>query len=285
MHSQRHIFIGGTGRSGTTILGTLFHLHPDVLFFGEPRFLGDEGGLCDFIRGKISAAQFEDAMINTFRERMVGKLVLRGFADAGEVYSVERLRELVRSTLTHAPERHQAARLFVDRLFGLGLQARAKKHWAEKTPSTMLIVDELYRLYPDMRYIHIIREPKSICFSMLQKLWGPKSVAEFVDLYVDSMRRAFALQAAVPSAQYHVMSLEGLVRDKAGETARVFRFAGLPADEAFLAACGARIRDDGDHGDRWKQTFTADDARTIDAACGPIYHQWQKREADSHHPA
>jgi hypothetical protein len=47
------IFIGGRGRSGTSILGHLFMAHPDVCYFAEPRFLIDRGGLNDLLPGWI----------------------------------------------------------------------------------------------------------------------------------------------------------------------------------------------------------------------------------------
>lgn len=279
MISQRHIFIGGTGRSGTTILGAVFNTHPDVLFFGEPHFLMDPNGLCDYLRGQCTPAAFEDALIHTFRQRLLAKLTARGFADAPDVYAVPRLRELVRTTLLAGADRTQNARAFMDGLFALGLQACGKLHWVEKTPLSILVVDLLFRLYPDMRYIHMIREPKGVCASMLRKEWGPKNADAFIASYGETMRAALVLATAVPNANYIVLSLEALVHDRAGTLARAYRFAGLPHTEAIIADGVARIRDDGDHPDQWKTILSADEARRVDEACGPLYRLWLDREA------
>lgn len=278
MSHQRHIFIGGSGRSGTTLLGTLFNLHPAVLFFGEPQFLANNKGLWDVVHDRCTVEQFATDMVGVFREKMVAKLAVRGFSNAGDIYSPDRVRQLVRETLGANADRRAAARAFIDALFALGLDACGKQHWVEKTPNTVIVADELYDLYPDMKYYHMLREPKSIYCSHLGKEWGVRTVPAFVAFYQDIMGRAWQRQLRIPPRAYYVLSLEELVRNKAEATLRVFQFAGLPCDDALLEACCERISDGGDHPERWRTMLTADERNDIDVGCGDLYRLWRQRE-------
>jgi len=50
-----HCLVGGTGRSGTTLLRQVFSLHPNVATLsGEARFLSDPDGVADFLAGLSS---------------------------------------------------------------------------------------------------------------------------------------------------------------------------------------------------------------------------------------
>ena len=53
------LFVGGTGRSGTTVTGRLLAAHPDwVMLPSETKFITGYNGLCDLVRGKASWAEF-----------------------------------------------------------------------------------------------------------------------------------------------------------------------------------------------------------------------------------
>ena len=63
------IFVGGSGRSGTSIIGRLLNFHPDLLYFSEPRLFNDPGGVVDLALGKTSLDDFKKKMLDVYREK------------------------------------------------------------------------------------------------------------------------------------------------------------------------------------------------------------------------
>jgi len=55
----RPLFLGGTGRCGTTLLSRLISSHPALTTIPESRFLVDPGGIFDFVSGCESWTPFQ----------------------------------------------------------------------------------------------------------------------------------------------------------------------------------------------------------------------------------
>lgn len=67
------VFVGGTGRSGTTIIARLLGLHPEIYTFPiETRFMVDPGGLVDLIPAlsELWSPWYADRRISDFKELM-----------------------------------------------------------------------------------------------------------------------------------------------------------------------------------------------------------------------
>ena len=59
------VFVGGTGRSGTTVTARIIGAHPAYDDFPiEVRFLTDPGGLCDVVEGRTPPRRFDTRMRN-----------------------------------------------------------------------------------------------------------------------------------------------------------------------------------------------------------------------------
>jgi hypothetical protein len=272
-------FVGGTGRSGTSVLGNVFASSEDTVYFSEPRFLSDRGGLPDYLDGRISYEVFSANMIDGFRPRLIMGLANQGFTEAARIYSPITVSTLLDGTLgSPALDKHRAAHSFVNRLFGLMLKETGRKYWVEKTPHTIVHVDMLYRLFPNMRYIHIVREPKDVYASMLTVYWGVKNAKEFVSVYRELMQRAYRPLRYIPKKNYLVVSLEGLVRDRMEVLRRVVDFAEIPfTDEQLVQAAQAVDRQTA-HIGRWKDEISAQDAALVDKGCQRLYQVWRELE-------
>jgi hypothetical protein len=121
------IVLGGCGRSGTTLLRLMLDSHRRIC-------CGPESSL--FRRRAVDPAWLADRF---------------GF-DRGEVRA---LYEAARSR----PD-------FIERFAALCMRRAGKARWAEKTPRNIGRVAEIFRCFPDARFVHVLRDGRDVACSL-----------------------------------------------------------------------------------------------------------------------
>jgi hypothetical protein len=121
-------FVFGCGRSGTTMLGRVFSLHPDICYLREP--------------GYMWAAIERDTDCFNMYDRVQGRCLM----DASHVGPESRARfaRVMLRTL------HRSRRQLL----------------VEKTPINALRIEFLDALAPEAKYVHIVRDGVDICRSI-----------------------------------------------------------------------------------------------------------------------
>ncbi len=210
----RLIFVGGSPRSGTTLVQNMLDCHPDVL--GGPEFLH----LPDIVSlGKKLHASIDRQWIDLF-------------CSHEEVD--EKLRRLCLDFLLPLADRMQARRL------------------SEKTPENVLVFPELARLFPHARFLHVVRDPRAVVASLLevgrrarQKGLKPAPFTADTQAAIQRVRRSVSKGAqAAREFPDRVMTVryEDVVLHPERETRAICEFLGLewtsamcrPADKPHL---------------------------------------------------
>ena len=274
---QYHAFIGGTGRSGTTILPRCMTRHPDILYYHEAEFLVREGGAVDVIRGLIDPEEFLDAFISRFgpkfAERMWGHT-----REGRDLFTDRRLKELVVESFGDNSTFAEGIIRLTDAVFSAGCEAYGKRYWVEKTPQSITSTDILYHLFPDMRYIHMIRDPKDVACSYMQKEFGPNSVDEFIPFYINSMRGAWFAMHQVPQEQYKVISVERFVEYPEVILREVMPFFGFETSDETYAAMAGEVNPKKSHIGRWREELHPQQIAAIDFNCSDTHNLWKMVE-------
>ena len=60
---------------------------------------------------------------------------------------------------------------FVDQLLSKAALAQGKQRWADKTPKNMLQLPYLQRLFPNARFVHVLRDGRAVALSTIQSRW------------------------------------------------------------------------------------------------------------------
>jgi len=106
-------------------------------------------------------------------------------------------------------------------------------HWVEHTPHNARAADLWVKYYPQVKFIHIIRDGRGVAESTMRQDWGMKDIVKIAEKWnsrVDTIRQ---LKARISDKIIEVR-YEDLVQYTESTLQRVCRFTGLPYRESML---------------------------------------------------
>jgi hypothetical protein len=204
-------FVCGVTRSGTTLIRLMLDAHPELAIPGETHFLPKLIKRCE--RGRVDADELADLVIE---HKRWGDFHL----DGDQLQA--RWRAL--DPLTAA----DAIRAF----YLLYASKQGKRRYGDKTPGYIKEMPRIQRVLPEVRFVHIIRDGRDVALSHLRMNWGPSTVAESAELWVQRITKA--RRQAPRINHYTEVNFEDLVADTEGVLRRVCDFVELDFDPAML---------------------------------------------------
>ena len=167
---------------------------------------------------------------------------------------------------------------FVSRLYALA-SPPGTKYFLDKTPRYHLIADEVFRIFPEAKFIFLWRNPLAIVASLMEiheGRWNLHGVK--IDLY-DGLRNLIAVYEK-RRANACTIRYEELIAQPEAAGRRMFDYLGLPFDDATLSGF-AQVNLKGRYGDRWGtkyQTITSEPLEKWKATlASPLRIAWCRR--------
>lgn len=288
------IFIGGTGRSGTSVMAQLLGSHPQIVHPAhENKLIVEAGGLMDLVdqltnrpdiyRQHAAVTEFakrarqyrllgfQKPALNDELRRMVmdekkpAMAVFEHLArrNPGEPVNIQPLGEnfglphydacvkafLGRLYVHVAPEGLLVSdgiarpfvvpklftreailaecRKFLDDLYSAPMAAAAASRWCDDAPSNWLYLDFLHELYPNMRFVHMVRDLRDVTASFMAQPWAPSDPVAVATLLKGQFQRYNAVRASIPADCLLEVRLEDLGADPPGVMAQIAEFLGV----------------------------------------------------------
>ena len=169
---------------------------------------------------------------------------------------------------------------------------KGKERWGDKTPLYMQHLRTLERLFPDARFVHLIRDGRDAALSFLSmpkgimtEGWGhPRDAAGFACQWRTEVVDARALGARVGPRRYLELRYEELVERPEDALRRVCAFADLPYEPQMLGYAGTLDLSAKPHQQRleqpptpgvrdWRADLSAEDVGAFEAIAGDVLAQ------------
>ncbi|TFH23282.1 MAG: sulfotransferase [Myxococcales bacterium] len=270
-----YVFLVGCPRSGTTLAKRMLDAHPRIAITREThwitRFFRKHVGLTD--DGMVTPALLD--------ELLAYKRFPHLHLDEADVRALVTAEKPMRYTT------------FVSAVFDLYGLREGKPLVGDKTPPYVRYVGMLSEMWPRARFVHIIRDGRDVCLSMLKwrmadRAAGRRSTWEEDPVTTTALWWEWLIRLGREAGEplgpdrYYEMKYETLVADPPGELATLCKFLELPYDDVMLRYHEGRTSSDAKlsanaawlpptQGLRdWRNQMSPEDLENFEAAAGTM---------------
>ncbi|NIU02305.1 MAG: hypothetical protein GWN01_15800, partial [Nitrosopumilaceae archaeon] len=106
--------------------------------------------------------------------------------------------------------------------------------WGGKTPDYSLHAPQLHQLFPDAKFIHIIRDGRDVALSLYNLNWGPKDSFLAARHWKDRVEAAQRFGRTLNDHLYMEMRYENLVQNPVQEFERLIHFIEYEEDRTSI---------------------------------------------------
>jgi len=272
--SNPGVFIGGAGRSGTTLLVDLLGLHPSLSPVYETDFL--PAMLRRFLGAGSGEEKLRDAA--AILQQWTEPLPHRPHTKAKHERFVHGPHYVL---LERDPMRASGARMlqqlanggelsmfrdWVREVFQCHADADGKPRWINKTPQNLLVGKQLLQLFPESRFLLCVRDPRATIASAMRRPWGPRTVEQGVSWWTQQAQLGLNLQAEFPDRVLTVR-YEDVLSDPRTTLERILRFSGEAGAEKIIRAHqAAGMTLQAERRSAWEQQFSESEKDQLDRA-------------------
>jgi hypothetical protein len=260
-------FVGGTGRSGTHVVAKFLGRHKRLTAIGvECRFHVEDRGFPGLLDGSVTKDEFLKRMRGFWwRGRMGGRD--RGlFRFVPEDRFEEAVAKFDASFDPAAPE-PACRELFLDLLWPRAIEKQASG-LIEQSCDTIAAAPTLLRLFPEAKFVHVIRDGRDSSASRVSQTRGrvyPRTRMQGLRWYEKRMRRIEEGARHIPEDRLMQVSLEAILTPPRFEDARsVTRFIGVRFGRRMRRYFFAQMDHHNANTARWKQGISERRQRKIE---------------------
>ncbi len=146
-------------------------------------------------------------------------------------------------------------------ILALYTRSRGKRRVGEKSPRHLFAIPELSRLYPQARFLFLIRDPRAVVRSERETSWGSQSVLRITRRWCRVVDAAEKFSQSLPAHRFRLVRYEDLVTNPETQLRSICEFLGETFEPELLRFQERTAEERGFRADEvWKEkTLTAVD--------------------------
>ncbi|MRG84777.1 sulfotransferase family protein [Salinibacillus xinjiangensis] len=190
------IFIGGSGRSGTTLLVDMLGLHKDLSPIYETDFVSYIIDLFyrsskeKFYENKLKYRKYVEQWSELLPQRPHNKQTYERYVHGPHYinFSKQEMRDVTDKFLSELTLANidKSVITYLNELFSLHSKNDNKLCWVNKTPAYVNYSEQLLKWFPNMKFIHIIRDGRDVALSVRDRI-GPKDFSVLADWWMNQV--------------------------------------------------------------------------------------------------
>ena len=213
----RPFFIVGADRSGTTMLRLMLNQHAELLVPQETWFMID----------LMNELPLTDPLTELQKQRAYELIVTHkrwsdlGIRDYDLAIGIETLAQPTLGAL-------------LETVFGQLLNRTTKRRWGDKTPEYVIEIARLHEVFPQAQFIHVIRDARDVCLSLLRKRWRGTRTPNVARFWANYVHRGITAGRSLPDKLYLEIHYESLVQNTVNTLGSVCEFLGVDFNPAMM---------------------------------------------------
>ncbi len=257
------VFIIGYGSSGTTIFSQLVRRYLKISFGTESQFIHRYFNRLHTYGDLREDGNLRRLIADIGSERCFSRWAKFGFAvDENRIFDNVKARTY---------------RGVLESFFGALASHQSMTRWGDKTPEDVYHLDVVRQLFPDAKYVHLVRDGRDVALSVFGRYFGPKNAFCAARVWKDAICRIQQFAKTVDRDQILEVRYEDLLSDPATVFARLIQFLKIADDDNRLrTSIESTIKGDLKESNsyKWKTGLTAKQRQIFERVAGHELRQY-----------
>lgn len=278
--SERPVLVGGTGRSGSTIVGHILDHHPDLTLTRpmEVRFIAGNDGLADALAiarkkpGSAKAADAAQLAVSRIRERWFERAENVGLHTSMSKQEVIELCDMYLRSFDDDPL--AATRNLTRSIMARVVASIGGDRWVDTTPANARKADKVEAIYPESAVIVVNRDGRDVAASFAHQNFGPDDVFDALNQWEQRMLRIHkAVENSRSDRIVEVDLIDLVINERLGTLQRMCQAIDVPLAPAMVEWFDENVTEEAAHGGRWRRDFDAATCDRLDEAYAAACHR------------
>jgi len=210
------IFIIGVDRSGTTLLSLILDSHSHIAIPFESHFI------TKYYKDK---AKFGD--LNKEKNRL---FLVKSILSEFYVKQWDKKIEIEDINLDNCSSLEKT----IYEIFSVYAKLHGKDIWGDKTPEYTSEIHIINKMFPNCKFIHIIRDGRDVALSLVKQWWGANDFISAIKYWEKTLSCARKMLRMLPNERYIELKYENLLTNPENEIKRILSFLRLDFEPEMM---------------------------------------------------